>query len=448
MDTELVLEEVAESEEDFSDFCLLGKILSQRNLNKQGVSNIINLAWKTKESFSISPWKDNTYLFRFKSIPDKELVLRKGPWSVMNHLLILKEARIGVTMEEIDFSLCPFWVQVHGLPISCLTKTNATKIGKLFADLLDVEGVEDSGGLILSRSFLRIKVLVDTSKPLLRGFFQKRSSSEWKNTSQNLWINFKYERLSDFCYNCGRLGHDRSSCKFPPEPVVGGSSYGPDLKTATIRDLRSAAPKEEDNLQALPEKRLGNLNREVSDSEASASTARVIGVQERVVDSTNIPNLVVSDTSTVRDLLRIPRGGLPEEHDEGESGWKFTPSSSSKGSIPHGFGLSINTKLSENPAQQQTHPSSPSYFVTEPESPKGELVVNKPMAYNKPILDSPSSGIISNDQSPVSSPKSTKQKALVDIILAHVFDDLTLKRKAPNDLSEDEKRSKLQKALK
>lgn len=62
--------------------------------------------------------------------------MQKGPWSVMNYLLVLKEAQRGVTMEEMDFSLCPFWVQVHGLPISCMTKTNATKIGKLFADFL------------------------------------------------------------------------------------------------------------------------------------------------------------------------------------------------------------------------------------------------------------------------------------------------------------------------
>lgn len=77
MDTELVLEEVGYSEEDFSELCLFGKILSQRNLNKQGVSNIINLAWKTTDGFSISPWKDNTYLFQFKSIHDKEQVMAK-----------------------------------------------------------------------------------------------------------------------------------------------------------------------------------------------------------------------------------------------------------------------------------------------------------------------------------------------------------------------------------
>ncbi|KAI7985689.1 hypothetical protein LOK49_LG14G01756 [Camellia lanceoleosa] len=26
------------------------------------------------------------------------------------------------------------------------------------------------------------------------------------------WISFKYENLSDFCYDCGRIGHDRNVC--------------------------------------------------------------------------------------------------------------------------------------------------------------------------------------------------------------------------------------------
>ncbi|KAH7840909.1 hypothetical protein Vadar_023167 [Vaccinium darrowii] len=83
--------------------------------------------------------------------------------------------------------------------------------------------------------------MVDTSKPLLRSFIHKHSTSEVRSPSENLWIKLKYKRLSDFCYQCGRLGHDKSSCKFPPACVEDDSGYGPDLKTATIRELRIAS---------------------------------------------------------------------------------------------------------------------------------------------------------------------------------------------------------------
>lgn len=220
--TELVLKEVTDVDDDLSSLSLFGKILSQRTLNKLGVTNILNQAWKTKESFSISPWRDNIFLFRFKTASDKNFVLNSGPWSIMGHLLVLKEIQKGPTLEAMDFSLCPFWVQIHGLPITCMTSANAKKIGTQFEALIDIDGEEEQGGLILSRSFLRLRVMEDTSKPLLRGFFFRRPAV----STEKIWIQFKYERLSDFCFQCGRLGHEKNSCKFQPATLYGEQPTG------------------------------------------------------------------------------------------------------------------------------------------------------------------------------------------------------------------------------
>lgn len=47
---------------------------------------------------------------------------------------------------------------------------------------------------------------MDVRKPLKRRMKIKREGEDWS------WINFKYERLSTFCFVCERLGHSERDC--------------------------------------------------------------------------------------------------------------------------------------------------------------------------------------------------------------------------------------------
>lgn len=48
--------------------------------------------------------------------------------------------------------------------------------------------------------------MLDIDKPLKRRMKIKREGGTWS------WINFKYERLSTFCFVCGILGHSERDC--------------------------------------------------------------------------------------------------------------------------------------------------------------------------------------------------------------------------------------------
>lgn len=76
----------------------------------------------------------------------------------------------------------------------------------------------------LSNNYLYLKVVVDTEKPLMVGFW-------WQNSQgDETWTNIKYERLSDFCYRYERLGHTTQSCKEDvkiSEIKEGHPMYGP-----------------------------------------------------------------------------------------------------------------------------------------------------------------------------------------------------------------------------
>lgn len=81
-------------------------------------------------------------------------------------------------------------------------KENAYHIGDTIGRCVAVESVE----IMKLRPYLRVRVEVDVSTPLMEGF-------NWSNsTGQEKWVAIKYERLFDFFYGCGRLGHTSQSC--------------------------------------------------------------------------------------------------------------------------------------------------------------------------------------------------------------------------------------------
>ncbi|XP_060667419.1 uncharacterized protein LOC132799480 [Ziziphus jujuba] len=65
-----------------------------------------------------------------------------------------------------------------------------------------------SKGCVVGQHFLRFKIDLSTLNPLPPGFFQDRDDGTQK------WIQFKYEKLSDYCYKCGRLDHVTRACRF------------------------------------------------------------------------------------------------------------------------------------------------------------------------------------------------------------------------------------------
>jgi hypothetical protein len=69
---------------------LMGKLLAQKEINQNKVTNIIQKAWKSTRGLSIASIKPNIYLFKFTSEADKLKILNTSPWNIDGHHLILK----------------------------------------------------------------------------------------------------------------------------------------------------------------------------------------------------------------------------------------------------------------------------------------------------------------------------------------------------------------------
>ncbi|KAL5770482.1 hypothetical protein ACOSP7_014636 [Xanthoceras sorbifolium] len=151
---------------------LVGKIVSNREVNRETFRNTIASIWRTKSEVE------------FGCCWDRKRVLEGGPWSFDKNLLVLKEA-VGIgRVSEIDFSLAPFWVQIYDLPLACMNKDMGLFLGGLIGTLL------------------RVRVIINVTQPLKRGLrFAFRAGGEVCSAL------LCYERLSNFCFYCGCMGH-------------------------------------------------------------------------------------------------------------------------------------------------------------------------------------------------------------------------------------------------
>ncbi|PPE00637.1 hypothetical protein GOBAR_DD02361 [Gossypium barbadense] len=139
------------------------------------------------------------------------------PWFFNNHLLILQEIPEGVNPATIDLRFTEFWMQVHGLPPGSMNESMAKQFGNFCGDYLEYDTSFPTLG---SQTFLRIRVRLDVTAPL------KRKKKVLIGKSLIVYARFKYEKLSLFCFICGRLGHGESFCplrlQIEPSKIIFG----------------------------------------------------------------------------------------------------------------------------------------------------------------------------------------------------------------------------------
>lgn len=159
--------------------------------------------WATKEDVAIEGLGDNQFIFFFTSEEDKVRILVGSPWHYDNSLLLLIEPKGMGEIAKLDFSKATFWVQIHNIPIVCMNQESAFQLGCKIGRVKEID--LGATGNCLGK-FIRVRVEVDITKPLEKGILVDIDEQE------AIPLILRYERMPDYCYDCGKIGHTMREC--------------------------------------------------------------------------------------------------------------------------------------------------------------------------------------------------------------------------------------------
>lgn len=204
--------------------CLVGKYWTKKKYNKDAFKTVLLGLWRVVGRVTFRELHDNLWLFEFSDGEDKNRVMEGRPWSFDRQILALQDFDGKTPPAHMTFNSSVFWVQIHDMPLVCMTKSVGTKIGASMGAVEEVEVEEDGIGW---GRYLRIRVHVDLTKPL-----------EWGRTLQRggrpIWVNFKYEKLPMFCFYCGCILHGNKECRgnrnLRQATMAGGKPWGTRLR--------------------------------------------------------------------------------------------------------------------------------------------------------------------------------------------------------------------------
>lgn len=184
--------------------CLVGKIFSAKATNRETLIIQLPKILQARSSINIEIVGDNIFIADFSSLVDRKRVLHDGPWHFFNSLMVFQEPQDLQNPYEMVFDDFTVWVQLHNLPLIFMHYSVLSEIGEQIGKVHEIDMGADGSCM---GKFARIRVTRSLKKPLQRCL----NISLNKEGASSL-ILLLYERLPDFCYACGRVGHVHRDC--------------------------------------------------------------------------------------------------------------------------------------------------------------------------------------------------------------------------------------------
>lgn len=207
-----------------SEQTVIARILTDKLINMGSFKTTILKAWNPKKKVSVNLLQTNTMAFVLEDEADITKILSHS-WTFRDCQVIVRKWPPDLSLSEVNLNITSFWVQAFDIPVCFINNDTAKFIGKSIGVFLKADLTSSSHKW---KKFLRIQVDLNILEPL------KSSVLLPCHGRSDFLIEIRYERLTDFCYNCGLLGHKNQNCVAASTDVIMDSStllFGPWLKS-------------------------------------------------------------------------------------------------------------------------------------------------------------------------------------------------------------------------
>ncbi|CAL1366291.1 unnamed protein product [Linum trigynum] len=229
-------------DETIEELGLVGKLITPKDPNLATLLATMKQAWNLRRSFEIQRLEQSVYALQFYSFDDRKKFLYGGPRHFNRQPFIFRPVDRDKEPLEMDFTETEIWVRIKKLPRCMKTEAMAEKIANLIGTFIILDN-HRSG--VWSTS-MRLRVSINVSKPLRRGILLE-------NGDKKAWYRITYERLPNFCYICGILGHQQRTCPNPKAEDEEGSDeqYGKWLHASPLKQVSFVERTEADRMASL-----------------------------------------------------------------------------------------------------------------------------------------------------------------------------------------------------
>ena len=166
------------------------------------VYNIVNNHWESREPIRVlrtGPY----FIFECQNLLDKDALLHTHTTIIDGKPITFRASSDSEIPSSLRFHMASLWVRVQDLPWRFL---EADWTIRLLSHVGHVEAVDNYGSGLPLDPYIRARVLVDLTRPLIPGCFVPL---EDKRVS---WVYFRYEGIYRFCKECGCVGDNNGRC--------------------------------------------------------------------------------------------------------------------------------------------------------------------------------------------------------------------------------------------